>query len=172
MFAILSFHASNPARPYRVTGPDRTRTYKTFSAASAAARAVFSEPTADRWPTAAELTGPYCGNPLEAIADRTADRPDPDPASVDNPRRVYRITGKRGRATVQRDITARGHGPAVRAFCERTAADTVERVRVLSRRDPDAKSARVRKTTADRSSKIRRQRNAAERGIAARADRR
>lgn len=163
MFAILSFHASSPARPFRVTGPDRTRTYSTFAAAAAAARAVFNVPTAERWPTAAELTGPFCGNPLAVRTERTepAARPDPVPTCVDVPRGVFRCKGTRGMVTVQRDVTARGRDAAKRNFETVTgiAADTV---RHLSRRNPDGKAARVRKGTANRSAKIRRQRSATE----------
>jgi hypothetical protein len=162
MYAILSYNPTATVRPFRVTVPTGTRSFSTLPAALSAARTAMRS----------EHPAPH-GDPLRPCLPGNAPSPtepqrDPDTACVDRPCAVYRITGKRcsgvlqGAVTVRRDITARGRSAAIRAFCKATNCDTVISIRHLSRRNPDGKTARVRKGTAMLSAKRRRQRSAAE----------
>lgn len=170
MYAILSHNPAATVRPFRVTVPTGTRAYSTLPAALSAARtAMRSEhpaptPDTNRPAPHGDPLRPYLpGNvPSPAEPKRDPDPAMPDPASVAQPRSVYRVTGKRGSVTVRRDITARGRCAAARAFYKATDCDTVISIRHLSRRDPDGTAARVRKGTAALSAKRRRQRSAAE----------
>jgi hypothetical protein len=93
--------------------------------------------------------------------------PEPEPNAVPRgelhfPVRVYRVTGRRGPVQVVRDISARGASAAIRTFVDLTGADHIDSTRKL-RRDPDTKRADSRNSTAARTAKIRRQRDARER---------